>query len=235
CLDKEIFEIEGIYTHFATADELNTSYFQQQYDTFCMMLDWVKEKGIHPEKIHCANSATILRGVPQVFNTVRAGIATYGLTPSIEMASLIPVCQKPAFSLHSRISHVKKIQKSDAISYGATYHAQSDEWIATIPIGYADGWIRKLQGFSVLVCGEKVPIVGRICMDQCMVKLKENVPIGTKVTLIGVQGDEEVTVEEVASYTDTINYEVICTISARVPRVYIRNGEVVEVENRLLP
>lgn len=130
---------------------------------------------------------------------------------------------------------MKKIAKGDTVSYGATYKAEEEEWIATIPIGYADGWVRKFQDFSVLINGERVPIVGRVCMDQCMIKLKEKVPVGTRVTLIGKQGDAEVTAEEAADYFGTINYEVICLITARVPRVYVRDGEIVDIVNILVP
>lgn len=235
CLDDNLFDVEGVYTHFATADEVDTTYVEEQYQTFQVMLEWLQEKGVYPRQIHCANSAATLRFKDQLFNAVRVGIIMYGLTPSVEMEPLIPIERKPAFSLHSRVSHVKKIVKGDTVSYGATYKAEEEEWIATIPIGYADGWVRKFQDFSVLINGERVPIVGRVCMDQCMIKLKGKVPVGTQVTLIGKQGDAEVTAEEAAGYFGTINYEVICLISARVPRVYVRNGEIVDIVNILVP
>ncbi len=235
CLDEGIFDVEGVYTHFATADELDTSYFEEQYQTFRTMLAWIEAEGIQPRKVHCANSATLLRFKDKLFNAVRSGIIMYGLTPSVEMNSLIPIEKKPAFSLHSRIAHIKKISKGDTVGYGATYQAEAEEWIGTIPIGYADGWLRKLQDFSVLVNGKRVPVVGRICMDQCMIRLTEKVPVGTLVTLIGKQGDTEVSAEEVASYLETINYEVVCLFSSRVPRVYIQKGAVVEIVNHLAP
>jgi alanine racemase len=158
----------------------------------------------------------------------------YGLTPSIEMEPEIPFALKEAFSLHSRLVHVKKLEKGDKVSYGATYESEEEEWIGTIPIGYADGWIRKLQGQEVLVAGERSPIVGRICMDQCMIRLPRYVPIGTTVTLIGTQENQFISVNEVAKKLETINYEVPCIIANRVPRLYKKNGKVVDLKNDLL-
>ncbi|GGE85568.1 alanine racemase [Priestia taiwanensis] len=226
------FYIEGAYTHFAAADELNTVHVEGQYKKFLCMLDWLKEYDIQPPMIHCANSATSYRFSERVFNAVRIGIGMYGLTPSVEMNSLIPVDNKPAFSLHSRLTHIKKLNVGDTVSYGATYTAEEEEWIGTVAIGYADGWRRSLQGFHVLVDGEKVPIVGRVCMDQLMVRLPRYAPVDTEVILVGQQGEAEVTMEEVASYLDTINYEIPNMIGARVPRVFKRNDEIVEVMTR---
>jgi alanine racemase len=227
-----LFHVEGVFTHFAAADELDLSHFEGQYEMFLRMLDWLKEFGIQPSMIHCANSATSYRFPNQIFTAIRVGIGMYGLTPSEEMTHLIPVEKKPAFSLYSRLTHIKKLNVGDTVSYGATYKATKEEWIGTVAIGYADGWTRRLQGFSVLVEGERVPIVGRVCMDQLMVRLPHHVPIGAKVTLIGKQGEAEVTMEEVASYLGTINYEISNMIGVRVPRVFKRNGEAVEITTR---
>src|SRR5699024_8397896 len=125
-----------------------------------------------------------------------------------------------AFSLHSRLSHVKKIRKGETVSYGRTYTADSDEWIGTIPIGYGDGWRRQLQGIDVLINGKRMPIAGRICMDQTMIKLDQQYPVGTKVTLIGKQHKQTIDMDEIADYIDTINYEIPCMITSRVPRIY---------------
>ncbi|WP_338752873.1 alanine racemase [Bacillus sp. FJAT-52991] len=225
------FTFEGIFTHFATADELDTTYFDQQLACFNAMVESLEEK---PPYIHCANSATTLRCEKAYFNTVRLGISMYGLSPSKEMKTVLPFSLKQAFSLHTKIVHIKKIQKGEKVSYGATYEAQEEEWIATLPIGYADGWIRKLQGQHMLVEGERVPIVGRICMDQCMIRLSSEKPLGTIVTLIGKQGNEEISMDEIADQLETINYEVPCVITARVPRVYRQQGKVVQVINPLL-
>lgn len=229
--NKDAFFFEGIFTHFATADELKTDYFQTQLQNFHAFLHSLDAL---PPIIHSANSATILRYGEKTFNAVRFGIPMYGLSPSEEIKPLLPYKLQPAFTLHTKIVHVKKINQGETIGYGGTYTAQETEWIATLPIGYADGWIRSLAGQEVLVEGVRAPIVGRICMDQCMIRLPKEFPIGANVTLIGKQGDDEITVDEIAAKLQTINYEIPCLISTRVPRVYRENGQVVQVNNPLL-
>ena len=172
-----------------------------------------------PPYIHAANSAASLRFPEADFNAIRMGISMYGLSPSQEMLGLLPFPLKQAISLKTKIVAVKQLAKGDSVSYGATYTASEDEWIATLPIGYADGWIRKLQGQEVIVEGQRVPIVGRICMDQCMIKLPSPFPVGTEVTLIGENGNESISVDEIAAKLETINYEVTCMLGARVPTV----------------
>jgi alanine racemase len=223
--------LEGIYTHFATADELDETYFRQQLALFEGMIQGLKKQ---PKYIHSSNSAAALRYPNANFNAVRIGIAMYGLTPSLEMENEIPFPLHEAFSLRSRLVHVKMLQKGEKVSYGATYETGEEEWIGTIPIGYADGWIRKLQGQEVLVKGTRSQIVGRICMDQCMIRLPENVPVGTTVTLIGGQDDQFISVNEVAKKLETINYEVPCIIANRVPRLYKKGGKIVDLKNYLL-
>lgn len=225
------FQIEGVYTHFATADELDNSYLLHQQQQFNEILTAFQVK---PKLIHCSNSAAALRFPFLIWNAVRIGIAMYGLTPSKEIEHLLPCSLNEAFSLHTQIIHVKKLHKGEKVSYGITYETEQEEWIGTLPIGYADGWIRKLQGQEVIVDGERAPIVGRICMDQCLVKLPHYVPIGTKVTLIGEQLGEKISSNEIAEKLETINYEVPCMISNRVPRIYIRSGKMVELQNSLL-
>lgn len=229
--NDERLEIEGIFTHFATADEVDQTYFNQQIELFHDLLTVLEEQ---PKYIHCSNSAAALRFSKANFNAVRLGIAMYGLTPSPEIEHEIPFPLKEAFSLRSRLVHVKKLDKGDKVSYGATYEAETEEWIGTIPIGYADGWIRRLQGQEVLVEGKRVPIVGRICMDQCMVKLPHEVAVGTTVTLIGRENEEFISVNEIAQKLETINYEVPCIISTRVPRLYKQGGKIVVLKNYLL-
>ncbi|MDQ1143178.1 alanine racemase [Bacillus sp. SORGH_AS 510] len=229
--EDERFQFEGVYTHFATADELDQTYFQQQLEIFEKMIAALPNR---PKYIHSSNSAAALRFPKAYFNAVRIGIAMYGLTPSLEMEQEIPFTLKEAFSLNSRLVHVKKLEKGDKVSYGATYESEEEEWIGTIPIGYADGWIRRLQGQEVLVAGERSPIVGRICMDQCMIRLPRYLPIGTTVTLIGTQENQFISVNEVAKKLETINYEVPCIIANRVPRLYKKNGKVVDLKNDLL-
>ncbi|MEH7376783.1 alanine racemase [Neobacillus drentensis] len=229
--ENDQFILEGIYTHFATADELDETYFRKQLALFDSMTKGLKEQ---PKYIHSSNSAATLRYPSAYFNAVRIGIAMYGLTPSLEMESEIPFPLREAFSLRSRLVHVKKLQKGEKVSYGATYETGEEEWIGTIPIGYADGWIRKLQGQEVLVKGTRSPIVGRICMDQCMIRLPYHVPIGTTVTLIGGDEDQFISVNEIAQKLDTINYEVPCIIANRVPRLYKKGGKIVDLKNYLL-
>lgn len=225
------FNLEGIFTHFATADELDETYMYQQLALFEGMISALKQK---PSYIHSSNSAAALRFPKAYFNAVRIGIAMYGLTPSLEMEKEIPFQLKEAFSLRSRLVHIKKMQKGEKVSYGATYETDEEEWIGTIPIGYADGWIRKLQGQEVLVKGTKSPIVGRICMDQCMIHLPNEVPTGTTVTLIGAQENQFISVNEIAKKLETINYEIPCIIANRVPRLYKKGGKIIDLKNYLL-
>ncbi|KKI92206.1 alanine racemase [Bacillus sp. SA1-12] len=229
--DSSQFVITGIYTHFATADELDLSYFHFQYEKFQELIE-----GIARDKIlvHCGNSATGLRFPTKLYNAVRLGISMYGLSPSLEIKDELPYTLQEAFSLHTKLVHVKKIRKGTKVSYGATYEAEEDEWIGTLPIGYADGWIRSLKNSDVIVDGKRTALVGRICMDQCMVKLPYELPVGTKVTLIGKQNHEYIPVDEVAKRLDTINYEVTCTVTSRVPRMFLKNRSIIEVSNPLL-
>lgn len=229
--EDQRFFFEGIFTHFSTADELDTAYFEKQLHVFQEMLSVLTER---PKYVHCSNSAAALRFPQAYFNAVRVGIAMYGLTPSPEMEQEIRIPLKEAFSLRSRLVHVKRLEKGAKVSYGATYETTEDQWIGTIPIGYADGWIRKLQGQEVIVDGKRVPIVGRVCMDQCMVRLPENLPVGTTVTLIGRGDGQFISVNEIAKKLETINYEVPCIIAGRVPRLYKKGGKIMDIKNYLL-
>lgn len=225
------FQMKGAFTHFATADEHKTDYFETQYSRFVDMIGWFPEK---PELIHCANSATGLRFPDKAFNAVRFGISMYGLSPSSEIKPELPFPLKEAFSFHSRLVHVKKLPAGESVSYGATYTAEEDVWIGTIPVGYADGWLRSMKGWHVLVDGKIVPIAGRVCMDQFMVLLPEKLPVGTQVTLLGSQHGKGISIDEAAKHLGTINYEVPCIISARVPRIFLRNKSIIEVSNPIL-
>lgn len=230
-LREDHFHLEGVFTHFATADELDREYFDKQLASFEELIAGLSTK---PEYIHSSNSAATLGHPESHFNAVRAGIAMYGLSPSQEMKSVLPFPLKQVFSLHSRVVQIKGLEAGEKVSYGATYETKENEWIGTLPIGYADGWLRKLQGQEVLVDGKRAPIVGRICMDQCMVKLPGEIQPGTKVTLIGKQGEAFISMDEIAEKLETINYEIPCIISNRVPRIYIKEGAPVEVSNQLL-
>lgn len=207
---------EGIFTHFSTADEQDTSYYEQQSARFKSVLASLKEQ---PKYIHVGNSAAAIWHDENLGNMIRYGIAMYGLNPS---GNLLPAVYelKPALSLITELIQVKLVPAGQGIGYGKTYVTKKDEWIGTIPIGYADGWLRHLQGFFVLVNGKKCEIVGRICMDQCMIRLDEPVKIGTIVTLIGKDGHETITTQMIAEKLSTIQYEIVCMLSERVPRVY---------------
>ncbi|WP_110926394.1 alanine racemase [Bacillus massiliglaciei] len=227
---SDCFFFEGIFTHFATADELNTGYYEKQLSRFKELLASLSER---PPLVHSANSAASLRFLDPDFNAIRYGISMYGLSPSPEIKPELPFELKQALSLKTKIVFVKQLEAGESVSYGAVYTASGKEWVATLPIGYADGWIRKLQGQEVLVNGIRVPIIGRVCMDQCMIRLPEYIEEGTEVTLIGEDGGKQITVDEIAKRLETINYEVTCMISSRVPRVYIEGGKRVRVTNPL--
>ena len=208
--------VEGVFTHFATADEKSEVYFEQQLQHFKAILAEFKDL---PELVHASNSATTLWHAETIFKAVRMGDAMYGLNPSGQVLEL-PYDLKPALSLESALVHVKTVSAGAYVGYGATYEIDTEQVIATLPIGYADGWTRDMQNFSVLVDGQVCPIVGRVSMDQITIRLPKVYPLGTKVTLIGTNGDKEITTTEVATYRGTINYEVVCLLSDRIPREY---------------
>ncbi|MBB6454186.1 alanine racemase [Salirhabdus euzebyi] len=233
-LNDKKFHIDGIFTHFATADEDNMTYYDKQKEKFNEFLNVLEQYVAHPLIVHSSNSAASIRFPNQMQDAVRFGISMYGLYPSPYVKEEKPIPLSPAFSLHSKLIHVKKLSKGESVSYGCTYTASEDEWVGTVPLGYADGWVRKFQGSTVLIHGKRMAIIGRICMDQFMVKLDNAYDIGTKVTLIGRQEEEEISVDEVADRLETINYEIPCQISYRVPRVYKENDQVVSRHNYLL-
>ncbi|MGG5343118.1 alanine racemase [Enterococcus sp. AZ192] len=207
---------EGLFTHFSTADEKDTGYFQKQEQRFKEVLAVLDEL---PRYVHTSNSATAFWHPEHTGNMIRFGIGLYGLNPSgHELTEVYPL--KPALSLISELIQVKELPAGEGIGYGNTYTTTENEWIGTIPIGYADGWLRHLTGFSVLVEGEACEIVGRICMDQCMIRLPNQVAVGTTVTLIGHDHGKEITMQMVADKLETIHYEVACTFSERLPREY---------------
>lgn len=230
-MDDKRMELEGVFTHFATADSPELHYFKLQLQRFEELVNAFQTR---PKMLHVSNSAAALRNIAPYLNGIRYGIAMYGLTPSPAIKEELPFQLKPAFSLRTKLIHVKKLLPGEKVSYGATYEAKEEEWIGTVPIGYADGWLRKLQGQEVLIEGMRVPIVGRICMDQCMIKLPFELPVGTIVTLIGVNQGEMISIDEIADKLETINYEIPCMISNRVPRVYIQAGKQVDMKNAIL-
>lgn len=214
----EGIEVDGIFTHFATADEQDEAYFLQQAKAFSTMVAFLPKK---PRLIHAANTATaLIKSKAYQFNAVRYGIAMYGLAASPYVQACAPFALEPALSLHSALTHVKQIEAGDHIGYGATFTAKERMFIGTLPIGYADGLLRGLAGQEVLIDGQRMPIVGKICMDQCMVAMNKNYPIGEPVTLIGTQQNTTINIEEWAERLNTINYEIPCTLSCRVPRIH---------------
>ncbi|WP_017380018.1 alanine racemase [Paenisporosarcina sp. TG-14] len=209
--------MDGVFTHFATADEEDVIHFSNQLTKFKLFLQHFPKR---PRCIHAANSAASLIHMDSLFDAVRFGISMYGLLPSEHVKKELPFPLVQAMSLHTEVVHVKKVCAGSSISYGAIYTASENEWIATLPIGYADGMLRGLSGQEVLIQGKRMPIVGKICMDQCMVRLPEQVNVGERVTLIGRQGTEQVTIEEWAQKLQTISYEIPCVLTNRVPRTY---------------
>lgn len=210
--------LAGIFTHFATADEVSSDYFNQQIANWHRLTDNLT---VLPKLVHVSNSATSLWHLPVTGNMIRFGMAMYGLNPSGK-AIEPPFELQPVLSLVSKIDFVKQIKKGDFVSYGATYQAKNDEWIGTIPLGYADGYPRRMQGFHVLIAGQFCEIVGRVCMDQMMIRLPRKMAVGTDVTLIGQQLGQQISCEAVAEYAHTINYEIMTSMAVRLKREYIK-------------
>lgn len=217
-------ELEGIFTHLATADEPENEYAAQQLAVFDGVLAVMREAGLEIPIRHSVNSAGLMLHPRGHYDLVRAGIAIYGLPP--DPAVDWPVALKPALTWRTRVGHVKTVAAGYPISYGCTYRAGGSERIATLPVGYADGLSRQLSNKGeVLIGGRRCPIVGRVCMDQTMVRLPDDLDVapGDDVIIIGEQQGERITAGDMARTIGTINYEVVCAISKRVPRVY-RNG-----------
>ena len=214
--------LEGIFTHFARADEADQGPTDAQADLFRQVLDTFAQQGIPRPRVHAANSAATLQRPEEHFDLVRLGIAMYGLAPSGDCP--LPSDIRPALSWMSRLSQVKILPAGRGVSYGHEYVTQGRERIGTVPVGYADG-LRRADGNVVLVRGVRVPVVGRVCMDQCLVQLDgvPNAKVGDEVVLIGTQRDQHISAEEVAGRWGTINYEVVCGIGPRVPRYYDRS------------
>ncbi|MFS1511346.1 alanine racemase [Chengkuizengella sp. SCS-71B] len=228
-------EVEGVYTHFANADEEDKTYTLKQYQHFKEIVDYFKQKNINFLKIHTGNSAIAIDLPEYSYNMVRLGISMYGLYPSTEI-NHHKIDLKPVMSLKTKIIYSKVLPPESGISYGTKYFTKEEEQIATLPIGYADGYSRMLSGkVDALIRGKRVPVVGTICMDQCMMNITglDDVKSGEEVVLFGKQGDEQILVEELAEKLDTINYEIVCMISHRVPNVYVQNGRIVMVHNGL--
>ena len=227
--------IEGIFTHYAKADEMDKSYAKKQKDRFLSFIHGMEERGVEFAIKHIDNSAGTMELPDKEFDMFRMGIVTYGLYPSDEVSKDIEI--RPVMSLKCHVAHVKTVPAGVGVSYGWTYVTCRDTRIATITCGYADGYPRALSNQGrVLIHGEYAPIIGRVCMDQIMVDVSEipDVKVGDEVTLIGREGKNVITMEEVAAPAASFNYELCCNIARRVPRVYYEKGQAVAVVNYLV-
>ena len=213
-------ELEGVFTHFARADEPAESDTENQLRQFQSLLKEMESANIKPAFIHASNSAGTLVYPDAQFNLVRVGIAMYGLPPSSQVQ--LPEGIRPALSWKTRLISLKTLPTGHGVSYGFKYHTKKDERIGVIAVGYADG-LRRRPGNKALVRGKRANVVGNVCMDQCMLQLDEipEAEIGDEVVLIGRQGDDEITATEIAEDWGTINYEVVCGLASRMPRVYL--------------
>ena len=222
--------LEGLYTHLACADQADKRYSYQQFSVYRQVLDELETAGIQVPVRHVANSAATLAMPDLHLDAVRLGIALYGLRPSREVEPIIPL--HPALALKSRVGQVRALPPGHSISYGQTFVTERPSQLALIPCGYGDGYSRLASNRgAVLVGGHRAPIRGRVCMDQMVVEVSgiEGVAPGDEVVLIGRQGDEEVSAEEVAGWAETINYEVVTHLLPRVPRVFLRGGKIVSI------
>lgn len=226
----DYIDIEGMYTHFATADARNKEFEELQTGRFASMVSALEEKGLRPPYVHSSNSAEIL-DMEEKYDMVRMGIVQYGLYPSDEVCRSVDL--KPAMSFKAKVSNIKILNPGTSISYGRIYFTTVKERIATITVGYADGFLRGRKNPYVFINGVKCPIVGRICMDQCMVRIPMDMDINIDDDVL-LFGSELVTVDDIARDCDTINYEILCEVARRVPRVYIQNGEIVDIVDYLL-
>ncbi|WP_039074049.1 alanine racemase [Bacillus sp. MSP13] len=228
----------GIYTHFSTADEPDTTLTKLQHDTFISFLSFLKKQEIELPTVHMCNTAAAIAFPEYSADMIRLGIGMYGLYPSDYIKQLGLVKLEPALSLKARIAYVKTMRTEPrTVSYGATYIAEPDEVIATLPVGYADGYSRELSNRGIVLHrGRRVRVAGRVTMDMIMVSLGEDGEgkQGEEVVIYGQQKGAEITVDEVADMLNTINYEVVSTLSRRIPRFYIRDGEIFKVSTPVM-
>ena len=226
---------EGLFSHFATADCADLGRSQSQTERFEAFDAMLKARGVNVAIRHLDNSAGLMN-FGKHYEMVRSGIVTYGMYPSDEVSpDLLKL--EPALQFLSRVSHVKTLEAGREVSYGGTYVTTKETTVATVPVGYADGYRRSLSGkFHVLIHGKKAPILGRICMDQMMVDVTDipDVKVNDRVTLVGRDGDEVITMEAIAEAADSFNYEFVCGISRRVPRIYTQGGKTVHSVHYLI-
>ena len=228
-------ELEGMFSHFATADCADLSKAKAQAALFDRFYEMLRSRGVTVKLRHLDNSAGLMN-FDNHYQMVRSGIVTYGMYPSSEVDPRdLPL--KPALSWHSRVTHVKLLPADREISYGGTYVTDRPTMVATVPVGYADGYRRSLSGkFYVLIRGKRAPILGRVCMDQMMVDVTDipDVQLNDRVVLVGRDGDEVITMEQIAQAADSFNYEMVCGISRRVPRFYRSGGVITRQVHYLL-
>lgn len=218
----ENLEIDGLFSHFATADEADKEYSRSQIEKYNALYNMLKKRGVDIKLRHICNSAGTTELPDCLMDMVRMGIIMYGLYPSDEVDKS-RISLEGAMSIKSSVVYIKTIKPGESVSYGRRYIAKRDTVVATIPVGYADGYPRQVSNKSrVLINGEYAPVIGNVCMDQMMVDVTDikNVSVGDDVILVGRQGNNEVTFEEIAALAGTINYEIICGIGKRVPRIY---------------
>jgi alanine racemase len=229
--------IEGLFTHFSSADEHDREYTMMQFDRFMSLCTELSRAGIHIPVKHACNSAGIIQYPQMHLDMVRPGIILYGLYPSSEVPK-DSIDLKPAMTLKANVILVKDVDSDVCISYGRTFRTSRKSRIATIPIGYADGYTRLLSNKGkMLVNGEYAPVVGNICMDQCMIDvtdLKHDVHVGDEVVIFGSQNGASISVDEIADKVGTLNYELVCIIGKRIPRVYLKEGKICSVLNYLI-
>ncbi len=215
-------ELEGVFTHFAKADSDDQSYLETQFSRFLELRQALREAGLRPPLFHCANSAAILKAPQTHLDMVRLGIVAYGLWPSPELSPHPSFRPQAAMSLKTGLAFVKDVPAGSYLSYGCKFQTSRPSRIATLPIGYADGWPRGLSGRAdCLIAGQRAPLVGRICMDYCLADISDLPSEPEPDSEVLLFGGPRLPVEEVAAKLDTINYEIICMLGQRVPRVYI--------------
>lgn len=226
-------QIEGLFSHFSTADETDKKYTYSQFKKYNWFYEKLQEKGIDVKMRHIANSAAIMDLPDTHMDGVRPGIILYGYYPSDEVVKE-HLSLKPVMTLKADIVHIKELKAGESISYGRTFKCKRNSKIATLPVGYADGYTRLLNGRAkVIINGQFAPVVGRICMDQCMVDITDikDVSVGDEVILMGQCGQLKFDADDIAKILGTINYEVLCMIGKRVPRVYTKGGKVIKIRN----
>lgn len=222
-------DLEGIFTHYARADEADKFWAHRQWEKYCKFVDMLAAKGITFRLKHTSNSAAIME-LPETYcDMVRPGIIQYGIYPSAEvLPENLPI--KPVMTWKTRVTHIKTLEEDRQIGYGGKYTGHAGDQIATLAIGYADGYTRAQSAVAeVLYKGRRVPVRGNICMDQCMIDLTgfDDVKVGDEVVLLGASGDEYISADEIAGRYNTIGYEVVCAVSRRVPRYYFQDGKLV--------